>query len=199
MSSLEQDLQDVHLILCFLEDFKIYSGLWPLSVSPRCQCVYTMAYYESRDNDHLLTYLPTYLPTYPVTKLPTYQPTYLLLRTNPPSLYSNKTHLTVTLCRSQSFREPGSPRLTRADRQNSSPPECPSLSPAAAASKPAAAADQANAVASSSGDGGNDAEKPKKRLQRVEILKIVDSEPMIEPSQVFSCARCRWVQRKIDR
>lgn len=32
--------------------------------------------------------------------------------------------------RSQSFREPtGSPRLTRADRQNSSPPECP-LSPA---------------------------------------------------------------------
>ena len=27
----------------FFEDFKIYSGLWPLSVSPRCQCVYTMA------------------------------------------------------------------------------------------------------------------------------------------------------------
>ena len=28
--------------VCF-EDFKIYSGLWPLSVSPRFQCVYTMA------------------------------------------------------------------------------------------------------------------------------------------------------------
>ena len=32
------------LIIVFFEDFKIYSGLWPLSVSPRwCQCVYTMA------------------------------------------------------------------------------------------------------------------------------------------------------------
>ena len=28
----------------FLEDFIIYSSLWPLSVSPRCQCVYTMAW-----------------------------------------------------------------------------------------------------------------------------------------------------------
>ena len=36
-------IQGVHSILCFFEDFKIYSGLWPLSVSPRCQCVYTMA------------------------------------------------------------------------------------------------------------------------------------------------------------
>ena len=27
----------------FFEDFKIYSGLWPLSVSPRYHCVYTMA------------------------------------------------------------------------------------------------------------------------------------------------------------
>ena len=25
------------------EDFNIYSGHWPLSVYPRCQCVYTMA------------------------------------------------------------------------------------------------------------------------------------------------------------
>ena len=25
------------------EGFKIYSGLWRLSVSPRCRCVYTMA------------------------------------------------------------------------------------------------------------------------------------------------------------
>ena len=31
-------LQGVHKILCF----KIYSVLWPLSVSPRCQCVYTV-------------------------------------------------------------------------------------------------------------------------------------------------------------
>ena len=29
--------------MCFCEDLKIYSGLWPLSASPRCQCVYTMA------------------------------------------------------------------------------------------------------------------------------------------------------------
>ena len=26
----------------FYEDFKIYSGLWTLSVSLRCQCVFTM-------------------------------------------------------------------------------------------------------------------------------------------------------------
>ena len=31
------------LNIVFFEDFKIYSGLWPLSVSPRCQCVYTVA------------------------------------------------------------------------------------------------------------------------------------------------------------
>ena len=32
---------DVHIV--FFEDVKIYSGLWPLSVSPRwCQCVYTI-------------------------------------------------------------------------------------------------------------------------------------------------------------
>ena len=31
------------LNIVFFEDFKIYSGLWPLSVSPRCQYVYTMA------------------------------------------------------------------------------------------------------------------------------------------------------------
>ena len=36
-------VQGIHLILCFYEDIKIYFGLWPLSVSPRCQCVYTMA------------------------------------------------------------------------------------------------------------------------------------------------------------
>ena len=31
------------LKIVFFEDFKIYSGIWPLSVSTRCQCVYTMA------------------------------------------------------------------------------------------------------------------------------------------------------------
>ena len=36
-------IQGVHQILCFFEDCKIYSILWPLSVSPRCQCVYTKA------------------------------------------------------------------------------------------------------------------------------------------------------------
>ena len=30
------------LNIVFFCDFKIYSGLWPLSVSPRCQRVYTM-------------------------------------------------------------------------------------------------------------------------------------------------------------
>ena len=29
--------------MCFFEDLKIYSGLVPLSVSPQCECVYTMA------------------------------------------------------------------------------------------------------------------------------------------------------------
>ena len=31
------------LNIVFFEDYEIYSGLWPLSVSSRCQCVYTMA------------------------------------------------------------------------------------------------------------------------------------------------------------
>ena len=34
-------IQGVHQILCFFEYFKIYSGLWPLSVSPRCASVCT--------------------------------------------------------------------------------------------------------------------------------------------------------------
>ena len=29
--------------MCFFEDFKIYSGLWPLLAFPRCQWLYTMA------------------------------------------------------------------------------------------------------------------------------------------------------------
>ena len=37
------NIQGVHEILCFFEDFKIYSGHRPLPVSPRFQCVYTMA------------------------------------------------------------------------------------------------------------------------------------------------------------
>ena len=36
-------VQGVNWILCYFEYFKIYSGLWPLSFSPWCQCVYTMA------------------------------------------------------------------------------------------------------------------------------------------------------------
>ena len=36
-------VQGVHQILCFFEDIQIYFGLWPLSVSPLCQCAYTMA------------------------------------------------------------------------------------------------------------------------------------------------------------
>ena len=36
-------VQGVHEKLCFFEDFNIYFGLCPLSVSPRCQCVYKMA------------------------------------------------------------------------------------------------------------------------------------------------------------
>ena len=31
------------LNIVFIEDTKIYSGLWPLSVYPRCQGLYTMA------------------------------------------------------------------------------------------------------------------------------------------------------------
>ena len=78
--------------------------------------------------------------------------------------------------RSQSFRDPGgSPRMSRADRQNSSPPECPLTSPDSSESKP---------EPSSPDSGTSTPSAPKKRLQRVEILKIVDSEPMIEPSQV---------------
>ena len=42
------NLQGVHLILCFFEDYRIYSRLWfhrcfywPFTAFPRCQCVYT--------------------------------------------------------------------------------------------------------------------------------------------------------------
>ena len=72
----------------------------------------------------------------------------------------------VTL-RSESFKEqPSSPRLERADRQNSSPPEGFNIP-----QKPDEGATSTPSV-------------PKKRLQRVEILKIVDSPPMVDPSQV---------------
>ena len=70
--------------------------------------------------------------------------------------------------RSQSFREQtGSPRLERADRQNSSPPEAFNI--------PAGEADNSPPDPPS---------VPQKRLQRVEILKIVDAPPMVEPHQV---------------
>ena len=36
-------VQGVQLVFHFFEDFKIYTGLWPLSVSSWCQCVYTKA------------------------------------------------------------------------------------------------------------------------------------------------------------
>ena len=69
--------------------------------------------------------------------------------------------------RSGSFKEGGSPKLERADRQNSSPPEgFPIVKKTSAPSSPESPS------------------LPKKRLQRVEILKIVDSPPMVDPSQV---------------
>ena len=34
-------IQVVHKILCFFQRFLEYSGLWPFSVFPCCQCVYT--------------------------------------------------------------------------------------------------------------------------------------------------------------
>ena len=68
--------------------------------------------------------------------------------------------------RPASFRDKtSSPRLERPDRQNSSPPEGLNI--------PRKEDEEDNAPTT-----------PKKRLQRVEILKIVDSTPMIEPSQV---------------
>ena len=76
--------------------------------------------------------------------------------------------------RSESFREtPSSPRLDRTDRQNSSPPEGFNI--------------PQNSPGESSPDtrpGPITPSVPKKRLQRVEILKIVDSPPMVDPSQV---------------
>lgn len=68
-----------------------------------------------------------------------------------------------------SFRDKtSSPRLERTDRQNSSPPEGLNIPPRKEDEE----------------DGAEAQNTPKKRLQRVEILKIVDSTPMIEPSQV---------------
>ena len=63
-----------------------------------------------------------------------------------------------------SFRDKtSSPRLERADRQNSSPPEGLNI-PRREGEEGEAGREEAQAV-------------PKKRLQRVEILKIVDSTP----------------------
>ena len=44
----DEHLQGIHWIWCFIEDFKIYSGLWPLSVSPRCQCVWQVKHQRFR-------------------------------------------------------------------------------------------------------------------------------------------------------
>jgi len=74
--------------------------------------------------------------------------------------------------RSQSFRDQtNSPRMERAERQNSSPPEGLTL--------PKKDEDE------TSESGSTTPSAPKKRLQRVEILKIVDSPPMVDPSQVL--------------
>ena len=78
----------------------------------------------------------------------------------------------VTL-RSESFKEqPSSPRLERADRQNSSPPEGFNIPR------------KTDDTSSIDSDSPSTPSVPKKRLQRVEILKIVDSPPMVDPSQV---------------
>ncbi len=99
-----------------------------------------------------------------------------------------------TELRSQSFREQtGSPRLERSERQNSLPPPDSSSAAAAASESPTASADDVSATDAGADEttslGGSTTPTaanggPKKRLQRVEILKIVDSPPMIEPSQV---------------
>ena len=36
-------IQDVHKKLCFFKGSNLYSGLWSLSVSARCECVCTIA------------------------------------------------------------------------------------------------------------------------------------------------------------
>eukprot|EP00090_Calanus_glacialis_P005930 TRINITY_DN14639_c0_g1_i1.p1 TRINITY_DN14639_c0_g1~~TRINITY_DN14639_c0_g1_i1.p1 ORF type:complete len:1421 (-),score=247.02 TRINITY_DN14639_c0_g1_i1:1497-5759(-) len=74
--------------------------------------------------------------------------------------------------RSQSFREQtNSPRMERAERQNSSPPEGLNIPKKEDEETPES--------------GSTTPSAPKKRLQRVEILKIVDSPPMVDPSQVL--------------
>jgi len=74
--------------------------------------------------------------------------------------------------RSQSFREQtNSPRMERAERQNSSPPEGLNIPKKDEDETPES--------------GSTTPSAPKKRLQRVEILKIVDSPPMVDPSQVL--------------
>ena len=80
--------------------------------------------------------------------------------------------------RSGSFKEGGSPKLERTDRQNSSPPEgFPITKTSESLSSP-------ESPVPSTSSGPSTPSLPKKRLQRVEILKIVDSPPMVDPSQV---------------
>merc|ERR1712226_854028 len=78
----------------------------------------------------------------------------------------------ASLERPGSFKERGSPKLERVDRQNSSPPEGFNLSK------------KTETPSSPESPGPHTPPGPKKRLQRVEILKIVDSQPMVDPSQV---------------
>merc|ERR1719208_215544 len=80
--------------------------------------------------------------------------------------------------RSGSFKEGGSPKLERTDRQNSSPPE------GFPVSKKTEALSSPESPGPSSPSTPSTPTLPKKRLQRVEILKIVDSPPMVDPSQV---------------
>merc|ERR1719373_332853 len=80
--------------------------------------------------------------------------------------------------RSGSFKEGGSPKLERTDRQNSSPPEGFPIS------KTSESLSSPESPVPSTSSGPSTPSLPKKRLQRVEILKIVDSPPMVDPSQV---------------
>merc|ERR1711936_131921 len=96
-------------------------------------------------------------------------------KTDPGQVWADKTKGSL---RSGSFKEGGSPKLERADRQNSSPPE------GFPVSKKTEALSSPESPGPSSPSTPSTPTLPKKRLQRVEILKIVDSPPMVDPSQV---------------
>ena len=91
----------------------------------------------------------------------------------PGEAWQGKVKPGANLERPGSFKERGSPKLERVDRQNSSPPEGFNISKKTS-----------EALSSPESPGPDTPPGPKKRLQRVEILKIVDSPPMVDPSQV---------------